>query len=95
MFNITLSWGEPFNNFDPIMNYTVSCSGDVQCPSTFTTADNTTRSYTVTNLNSAVSYTFTVVASNSLGSGQPATYTTTPLSGIYCMHKDAIYIEIN
>ena len=26
---LTLSWGEPFNNLDPIVNYTVSCSGDV------------------------------------------------------------------
>ena len=23
---LTLSWGEPFNNLDPIVNYTVSCS---------------------------------------------------------------------
>ena len=22
---LTLSWGEPFNNLDPIVNYTVSC----------------------------------------------------------------------
>ena len=28
---LTLNWGEPFNNFDPIVNYTVSCSGDVTC----------------------------------------------------------------
>ena len=26
---LTLNWGEPFNNFDPIVNYIVSCSGDV------------------------------------------------------------------
>ena len=76
MFNLTLSWGEPFNNFDPIVNYAVSCYGDVQCFSNFTTPDNSTRSYIVTNLNSAISYTFAVVASNSLGSGEPAIYTT-------------------
>ena len=37
--NVTLmlSWGEAFNNFDPIVNYTVSCSGDVTCPPNFTT----------------------------------------------------------
>ena len=29
---LALSWPEPFNNFDPIVNYTVSCSGDVTCP---------------------------------------------------------------
>ena len=48
---LTLSWGEPFiNNLDPIVNYTVSCSGDVTCPPNFTTTDNTTRSYNITNL---------------------------------------------
>ena len=36
---LTLSWGEPFNNLDPIVNYTVSCSGDVTCPPNFTTTD--------------------------------------------------------
>ena len=28
---LRLSWGEPFNNLDPIVNYTVSCSGDDAC----------------------------------------------------------------
>ena len=64
---LTLSWGEPFNNFDPIVNYTVSCSGDVTCPLTFNT---TTRSYTITNLTPMTSYTFSVVATNSIGSGE-------------------------
>ena len=32
---LTLSWREPFNNFDPIVNYTVSCSSDVTCPPNF------------------------------------------------------------
>ena len=70
--NITfiLSWGEPFNNLDPIMNYTVSCSGDDTCPQNFTTTDNTTRSYTITNLTPATNYTFSVVATNSIGSGE-------------------------
>ena len=67
---LTLSWGEPFNNFDPIVNYTVSCSGDVTCPPNFTTTDNTTRSYTITNLTTMTNYTFSVVATNSIGSGE-------------------------
>ena len=68
---LTLSWGEPFNNFDPIVNYTVSCSGDnVTCPPNFTTTDNTTRSYTITNLTAMTNYTFSVVATNSIGSGE-------------------------
>ena len=77
---LTLNWGEPFNNFDLIVNYTVSCSGDdVTCPPNFTTTDNTTRSYTITNLTSMTNYTFSVVATNSIGSGPAGEVTrTTP-----------------
>ena len=67
---LTLSWGEPFNNLDPIVNYTVSCSGDDRCPSHFTTTDNTKRSHTITNLTTMTTYTFSVVATNSIGSGE-------------------------
>ena len=67
---LTLSWGEPFDSFDPIVNYTVSCSGDVTCPPNFTTTDNTTN-YTITNyLTTMTNYTFSVVATNSIGSGE-------------------------
>ena len=65
-----LSWEEPFNNFNPIVNYTVSCSGDVTCPPNFTTIDNTTRNHTITNLAPVTNYTFSVVATNSVGSGK-------------------------
>ena len=76
---LTLSWDEPFNNFDPIVNYTVSCSGGT-CPPDITTTDNTTRSVTITNLTSNANYTFSVVATNSLGSGEAGVlmYTTPP-----------------
>ena len=63
----TLSWGEPFNNLDPIVNYTVSCSGDDMCPPNFTT---TASQYTITNLTPMTNYTFSVVATNSIGSGE-------------------------
>ena len=63
---LTLSWGEPFNNLDPIVNYTVSCSG-VRCPPSFTTIDNR---ITITNLTTMTTYTFSVVATNSIGSGE-------------------------
>ena len=66
---LTLSWEEPFNNLNPIMSYTVSCSGDVTCPPSFTTTDNTT-SYTITNLMPDIHYIFSVVATNSIGSGK-------------------------
>ena len=67
---LTLSWGEPFNNFDPIVNYTVSCSGNETCPLNFTTTNNATRSHTITNLTLMTNYTFSVVATNSIGSGE-------------------------
>ena len=67
---LSVSWGEPFNNFDPIVNYTVSCSGDVTCPPNYTTTSNTTRSYAVTNLTPITNYTFSVLTTNSIGSGE-------------------------
>ena len=78
---LTLSWGEPFNNLDPIVSYTVSCSGDVTCPPNFTTTDNTTRSYTITNLTPMINYTFSVVATNSIGSGEAGVLMITTLPG--------------
>ena len=75
---LTLSWGQPFNNFEPIVNYTVSCLGDVTCPPNFTTIDNTTRSYTFTSLTASTTYTFSVVATNSIGSGEAGTVITIP-----------------
>ena len=81
---LTLSWGEPFSYFDPIISYTVSCSGDVTCPPNFTTTDYTTRRYTVTNLTPFTNYTFSVVATNSIGSGEAGLldYSTTGLQFI-------------
>ena len=70
---LTLSWEEPFNNFDPIVNYTVSCSGDDACPPNSTTTDtgcNTTTTFNITHLTSMTTYTFSVVATNSIGSGE-------------------------
>ena len=64
---ITLSWGVPFDNRDPIVNYTVSCSG-VRCPLNAATTDST--SYTITDLSPNTQYTFSVVATNSFGSGE-------------------------
>ena len=78
---LTLRWGEPFNNLDPIVNYSVSCSSDVTCPPSFAVADNTTRSYTITNLTPMTNYTFSIVATNSIGSGEAGVVMITTLSG--------------
>ena len=86
--NVTLrlSWGEPFNNFDPIVNYTVSCSSDVMCPPNFKTTDNTTRSYIITNLIPLTNYTFSVVATNSIGSGEAGVVMITTPGEVKNMH---------
>ena len=80
---LTLSWREPFNNLYPIVNYAVSCSSDVICPPSFTTTDNTTRSYTITNLTPMTNYIFSVVATNSLGSGEAGVLRITTPPGSY------------
>ena len=81
--NLRLSWEAPFNNFDPIVNYTVSCSGDVTCPPNFTTTYNTTRSYDIINLTTMTTYTFSVIATNSIGSGEAGVVNYTTLPGVY------------
>ena len=81
---LTLSWRVLSSNLDPIVNYTVSCSGDVTCPPNFTTA---TRSYTITNLIPMTNYTFSVVATNSIGSGEAGVLTiTTPPGKVMDMY---------
>ena len=91
---LTLSWGESFDNLDPIVNYTVSCSGDVTCPPNFTTTDNTTRSYTITNLTTMTTYTFSVVATNSIGSGEAGVVMiTTPPGDAILSYVDNLGME--
>ena len=78
---LRLSWGEPFNNFDPIVNYTVSYSSDGRCPPNFTTTGNTVL---LGNLTTMTTYTFSVVATNSIGSGEAGVVMiTTPGNVIY------------
>ena len=64
----TLSWGEPFNNLDPIVSYTVSWNNGTFLQ-TFTSTDTTARNYTIPNLTPVTAYIFSVVATNSIGSG--------------------------
>ena len=90
---LTLNWGEPFNNLDPIVSYTVSCSGDVTCPSNLTTTDNTTRSCTITNLTPMTNYIFSVVATNSIGSGKAGVVMTFPPSE--CMINTNIQVYVH
>ena len=80
--NLTLTWGEPFNNYDPIVSYTVRCLGDVTCPPDFNTTDNTTRNHTITSLISGTNYTFLVTAFNSIDQSVPSSLVISAPSGI-------------
>ena len=85
---LTLSWGEPFSYFDPIISYTVSWN-DGTVVQNFTTTDSTTRSYTITNLTPMTNYTFSIVATNSIGSGEAGVvFNSTPgLQFLKCFHS--------
>ena len=70
MVTFNLSWGEPCNNFDSIMKYHISCSGDAPCPLSDNTTDNTIRSHALSDFTTSSNYTFSIVAINSIGSGE-------------------------
>ena len=82
---LTLTWGEPFSYINPILSYTVSWD-DGSTLQSFSTTDNTTRSYTIINLTPITNYTFSVVATNSIGSGEAGVqnYATPGLQFILC-----------
>ena len=96
-YNVTLivTWEAPFSNFDPIVNYTVSCSNSARCPGSLNAADSTGRSYNITNLSPNTHYKFSVVATNSIGSGEAGVVNvTTPGEDNVCSYVHS-YINKN
>ena len=73
--NFTVTWREPVNHLDPVIMYSVSCSGDPPCPQSYNTSNNLTRSFAFTGFTANSYYTFSVVAINSIGSGEPGVVT--------------------
>ena len=65
-----MTWQAAFNNYDPIVSYTVSCSNSDRCPGSLNATDSTGRNYIITNLSPNTHYKFSVVATNSIGSGE-------------------------
>ncbi len=67
---VTVSWSAPSNGGSPITSYTVTpyVGGVAQAPRTF----GTTTSAVVSGLTDGTTYTFTVVASNAVGSSHPS-----------------------
>ena len=77
--SFTLSWTEPFANFTPITNYTITINcinitNGTVCPLIYTTTDNVTTSVNV-NFTTDLSMmnTISVTANNILGASNPTT----------------------
>jgi len=73
--NFTLNWDEPFDNFDPILNYTIitNCS-DASCPLTYvTSSDVTTLDVSYDIPITAVNYTISITANNTVGTSNVTT----------------------
>ena len=74
---LTLNWDEPFANFDPIVNYTITinCS-DASCPVILTVTTTSASVNFITDLSMLTP--LSVTASNTVGTSDP---TTTMIAG--------------
>ena len=71
-YMFALIWGVPFDNFDPINNYTITigCNGS-GCPVILTT-DNATNTLNVSYATRTTNITIMITAMNSVGTSYPA-----------------------
>ena len=67
-----LSWEEPFNNFDPITQYTVTCyTGDGAASCSGCNVNGETRYCDISDFSPTKNYAFYVKAANDIGIGEP------------------------
>ena len=81
---LTLIWDEPFDNFNPILSYKISCSSQSLCPAAVTVYNTT--SVNITNLMPRTMYTFSVIATNSIGDGEAGVLNITTGSSKFCKY---------
>ena len=68
----TLNWDKPFDNFDPIVNYTITINcNDSSCPVTFNVTATSANVSFITDLSIMTS--LSVTASNTVGTSNPTT----------------------
>jgi len=70
-----LSWKQPFNNFDPITNYIVTCytdDGAASCSGC--DVNGNTRYCDISDFSPTENYSFHVNAANDIGIGEPGVY---------------------
>ena len=87
--NFILNWDEPFANFDPIVNYTITINcTDVSCPVMFST-DNITTTANVSFITDLSMITpLSVTANNIIGTSDP---TTIKIGGKLCIICACLY----
>ena len=70
--SFTLNWDEPFDNFDPIVNYTITINcNDASCPVMFTVTTTSAIVSFITDL--SIMTPLSVTATNTIGTSDPAT----------------------
>ena len=70
--SFTLNWDEPFDNFDPIVNYTITINcTDASCPVMFTVTTTSATVSFITDLSMMTN--LSVTASNTIGTSDPTT----------------------
>ena len=86
--SFTLNWDEPFDNFVPIVNYTITINcNDASCPVMFTVTITSANVSFITDLSMMTP--LSVTATNTIGTSDP---TTIMIAGkltymrMYCMH---------
>ena len=87
---VNLTWGQPFDNNNAIINYIVSC--DI-CHTTSTVVDANVTNLVIDGLTPGVKYVFNVVAVNSLGPSPDSNNVNalSATSGIH-IHSSIVYI---
>ena len=94
--SFTLSWNEPFANFDPIVNYTVTinCTDNATCPVRVHT-DNVTRTADVNFITDlSMMTTLSVTATNTIGTSDPAIRIITGELRMYIHIHICIYVDM-
>lgn len=83
-FTLNINWQDPwqFDNNLTVTKYTISCSENKMCPAN-QTVDSNTKRVNITNIISCQKYTFSVIATNTIGSGPLANISITGPCGRY------------
>ena len=88
--SFTLNWDEPFANFDPIVNYTITINcNDASCPVMFIVTTTSASVSFITDL--SMTTPLSVTATNTVATSDP---TTIMIVGKLCIHTYIQYLHM-